>query len=218
MNKKVILFMLCFIILLGLCGCGKTENKSNVNIKEKETIDEKQTIESMTETSNKNETSNKIETSNKNEISNKTKTSNKNETNNNKTEENNSNNNNKTPSVNKKVAVCTKNISGTGYNASEKYTVTFENDSIVYFTIYTIKSFIDDYKAENDSWTLSNMESLKNNNRKGLSGNIYIENNTTYMTINYDTKMNPSLLDLLTSHRTYDDFISYSTSQGMSCK
>ena len=210
--------MLCFIILLGLCGCGKIENKSNVNIKEKEPIDEKQTIESVTETSNKAETSNKNETSNKTETSSKTKTSNKNETNNNKTEEKNSNNNNKTPSVNKKVAVCTKNTSGTGYNASEKYTVTFENDSIVHFTIYTIKSFIDDYKAENDSWTLSNMESLKNNTRKGLSGNIYIENNTTYMTINYDTKMNPSLLDLLTSHRTYDDFISYSTSQGMNCK
>lgn len=38
------------------------------------------------------------------------------------------------------------------------------------------------------------------------------------MTINYDTKMNPSLLDLLTEHRTYDDFIRYFISQGMSCK
>lgn len=191
MKKKIILFILCFIILLGVCGCSNEKDKSNTDNKEKTPIVENENIENDTETNDNVETNNKTESNIKPNTNNKTETTNTTESNsqnqatntaesNNQTETNSNTeednlNHNDIPSVNKKIVVCDQDINRKGYNASLKYTVTFENDSIVYFTMYTIKSFIDDYKAENDDWTISNMESLKNNTRKGLSGNIYIE-------------------------------------------
>ena len=131
--------------------------------------------------------------------------------------ENNKDTNTNNQDVKQKKISCDLTEEGTYYTGKTQTITTFENDTIVYHTMKIEKSFKDGYKAENDDWTKANMEAINNNTKKGISGNVYIKNNITYLTANYDVKENNSLIDLITSHTEYNDFLDNMRSNGYVC-
>lgn len=117
-----------------------------------------------------------------------------------------------------KIVVCNITEDGANYVGKIETTTTFENNTIVYHTMNIEKTFKNGYKAENDDWTKANMEAINNNTKKGISGNVYIKDNKTYLIANYDVKANNSLLDLISSHTEYNDFLDNMKKNGYFCE
>lgn len=103
------------------------------------------------------------------------------------------------------------------YDDFIRSTTTFENGSIVYHTLYVEKKFKNNYKAEDDDWTISNKEAIENSNTKGISGVVEIKNNITYFIANYNVKENEKLLEMITSHTEYNDFLNNMKNNGYTC-
>lgn len=236
--RKILVCLICCVLVLGLCGCEKAkdvqkdntndeQNKVTENIKETEK-------ETTTKETNKEEIKKEETTTNKQENTNKKEeTTTKQETTSKKEESSVSNNNLEKeenlekpkeeiiPSkeeINKKIVVCTMNEEGSYYTGIITHTTTFENDTIIHNKLYVEKYFKEGYLAEEDNWTISHIESLNNNTKVGLTGNVDIRNNITYLTVNYDVKANPKLIELITTHTEYNDFLNHmTTNNGYSC-
>ena len=121
-------------------------------------------------------------------------------------------------SNNKKDIICTISQSSNGkYEGMTKITTTFENDSIIFTKINIEKKYLNEYKADEDSWTISTKEDIDKNLKEGMTGDILIKDNTVYLTVNYDIKKNPQLLEIVTSHTTYDDYLNNMKHNGYEC-
>lgn len=217
------------------------QNKVTENIKEteKETNKEEIKKEETTSTTSKpssSATTNKKQEATANKQENTTKkeeTTTKQETTSKKEESSVSNNNSEKEEnlekpkeeiippkeeINKKIVVCTMNDEGSYYTGIITHTTTFENDTIIHNKLYVEKYFKEGHLAEEDNWTISHIELLNNNTKVGLTGNVDIRNNITYLTVNYDVKVNPKLIELITKHTEYNDFLNHmTTNNGYSC-
>lgn len=186
----------------------QTEKKeTKKKIKDKE---EKEVSEITTENENKeNNTEDNLTSKgeNKTTISNSNDGTNNNYKSNNFSSNNNSTNSNNNQNSNKKVIVCTENPKGTGYYGYVKHTATFENNNLSYYILYIEKHFEEGYKAEDDSWTTTELNGIKNNTKAGITADGYIKNNTAYLTYKYDVKSYPNLTSMITKHTEYDDFL-----------
>ena len=129
---------------------------------------------------------------------------------------NNESDNSKNDDDNTKKIMCSMTDSSDRYQGDIETTTTFENDAITSHTLYIEKAFKDGYKAEDDGWTTDHIEALKNE-KDGITGNIEIKNNTTYLTMTYNVKENPNLLELITYHTEYNDFLNNMRSNGYIC-
>lgn len=118
--------------------------------------------------------------------------------------------------TNPKIAVCKNTEKGNTYIGDITATATFENDTIIYFKMYIEKSFLNEYKAEEDSWTISIIEALKNP-ENGISGTVEIKNNITYVNINYDILANLSLINLVATYAEYKDYMDSMVNEGWKC-
>lgn len=230
MKKVLLCFVLC-ILIFGLCGCGKEKNVVENNTK-KEQIEVPENIEKTESEINNKDKQDEVKKENKKEeTTTKQETTTKKEentTNNSNIEKEDKNENSEISKdepdtsskeeINKKIVVCTIQQEGSYYYGTTTHTTTFENDIIVHNKMYSEKHFKDGYKAEEDSWTISNIKALQNNTKVGISGNAYIENNITYLIINYDVKANADLMSLITAHTEYNDFFNnMTTKNGYSC-
>lgn len=120
--------------------------------------------------------------------------------------------------LNKKIVVCSISQTGSNYSAITKLTTTFENNTIVYHTMYIEKAFNDGYKAEEDKAFEGITNERLNNLNDGRNGTIYITNNTIYYTLNFDVKNYPSIISYITTHTEYNDFLNHmTTNNGYSC-
>lgn len=232
--KKVLIYVTFSLLILGLCGCEKSSKKENEitekieiteNIKETKplTTTKQSTTTPTTTITKKTTTVSKKKTTTTTRTTTKTTTSTTPTSNNIKdTVEN------VTPPKeeitqpkeenNKKIVVCTIKENGSYYNGIVTHTTTFEKEKIIHNKLYIEKHFFDGYKAEEDDWTISNISAIQNNTKVGISGKAYIENNTTYVTINYDVSANSSLIEYITSHTEYNDFINHmTTNNGYTC-
>ena len=121
-------------------------------------------------------------------------------------------------SNNTKKILCTIKSSTDKYSATSEITTTFESESMIHTKLYIEKEFINGNKAEEDNWTIENKNSLEQNTKEGMSGNINIKNNIAYLTINYDFKKNPELIKIVTSHTEFNDYLSNMEKNGYSCQ
>lgn len=188
--KKILTCLLCCVLILGLCGC-KKEKETSKNETNKEEIKKEETTNAQ-ETISKEEEN--IEKPKEEHIMPPKE------------------------EINKKIVVCTLDEEGSYYSSIITQTTTFENDVIIHDKLYIEKKFKEGYLAEEDDWTITNINALQNNTKAGISGNAYIENNITYLTINYDVKANSKLIELITTHTEYNDFFNHmTTNNGYSC-
>lgn len=223
--KKTLMYLLCCVAIVGLCSCKQnkdvvkekeeikvTENKGETTPKDDILNDEdikKQDDKKDDATIEENPTIEQEDNDQNDDINND-----ENIIDIPKEEQNIPSDNN----VDKKIVVCTMNEESNYYYGTVSHTTIFENGTIVHDKMYIEKHFKEGYKAEEDNWTISNIEALENNTKIGITGEVYVKNNVTYLTINYDVKANPKNIEYITTHTKYNDFLNHMTTKnGYSC-
>lgn len=237
--KKIRFLVIIFMILLCVYGCGKKSNNNDVankknsdevqeitdntsknddeKVQDETDQNENKSQEVSTDQNNSQIENNQSQNNNQNQDSNQEQNNNQGQNNNQSGQNEDNGNQQQENTNNKKIVVCSMTETSNKYDGFIRSTTTFENGSIVYHTLYVEKKFKNNYKAEDDDWTISNKEAIENSNTKGISGVVEIRNNITYLTANYNVKENEKLLEMITSHTEYNDFLNNMRNNGYMC-
>ncbi len=119
---------------------------------------------------------------------------------------------------NQKDLTCTLLLTGNNHkdSVSTLYGI-FEDDILVYTKLNIEKKYIEDYDPYDDTWTTDNIDSCNKKELKGFTCKVEVKDRVTYVETTYDMKENPELMDLVTTHKEYNDFINNLEKQGYKC-